>query len=210
MYLSQAFVDGFHFSSSFGASELECHRIGHLLVTSGQIVACDPLTVSRDEKAFVTSIPPGRHAVILSVARFDGEHRVAFAKLELNELKAVRWEMALTPGQKIKSLKEGGFFGYPVDTGTGCFVDRVYVPVLVAYLEDRGNRDRMIAQMGDYFHPKDWLDVSLNQSSDANVILFSTGVGDGCYPSFFGYSESGVLVELVTDFLLFEDKELMP
>lgn len=46
-----------------------------------------------------------------------------------------------------------------------------------------------------------WADVPVSEDSGANVIAFSTGQGDGCYPSFFGYDAQGRITCLATRFL---------
>jgi hypothetical protein len=33
------------------------------------------------------------------------------------------WEMAVCEGQNIKDLKDEEIFGYPVESGMGCFMD---------------------------------------------------------------------------------------
>lgn len=50
--------------------------------------------------------------------------------------------------QDLSALKEGGIFGYPVDSGTGCFMDRAAREALNE--EMRANPDyyeKMLAEM---------------------------------------------------------------
>ena len=46
----------------------------------------------------------------------------------------------------------------------------------------------------------DWVDFRMDQATQANIILFSSGLGDGYYPSYFGYDRDGSVVCLATDF----------
>lgn len=48
-----------------------------------------------------------------------------------------------------------------------------------------------------------WANVQVGDRTDANVIAFSSGYGDGAYASYWGYDAAGNLVSLVTDFSLF-------
>lgn len=44
--------------------------------------------------------------------------------IEIAGNKAVKWEMALVKDQRIDGLKDEGYFGYGVDSGTGGFMDK--------------------------------------------------------------------------------------
>jgi hypothetical protein len=43
--------------------------------------------------------------------------------IKFKESKAVRWKMAIKKGQDPSILEEDEVFGYPVDSGVGCFMD---------------------------------------------------------------------------------------
>ena len=47
-------------------------------------------------------------------------------------------------------------------------------------------------------------DFALNpiKDSNQNVTIFSSGVGDGTYPSYWGIDRNGQTCELITDFLI--------
>jgi len=208
-YFSNAFTEGQSIPTSFDGATLKIRHIGDLIITSGLLVACDPLTIA-NARPFTTPVPVGQHQVILSVALFaGGDQRVAFAKLKFGNAISVQWEMALTEGLKIESLKEGEFFGYPVDSGTGCFIDESSVSFLSNITSDQKNLDGLISAMQkNYVDTWDWLDLCLDPSNGANVITFSSGLGDGFYPSFFGYDRNGDVSELITDFGLFYENEM--
>lgn len=97
---------------------------GVLHVTSGRVVACDPL-VQPDRAAFARQLEVrGDFSVELIEAR--GTYALAVLWIRERTLGApeiVRWEPALLPGQDPKKLKGEEFFGYPVDAGFGCFMD---------------------------------------------------------------------------------------
>jgi Protein of unknown function (DUF4241) len=42
----------------------------------------------------------------------------------------VTWEPALRPGEDPATLQPDEFFGFGVDTGTGCFLDASAVPAM--------------------------------------------------------------------------------
>lgn len=217
-------------------------QAGDLLVTSGSIVACDPYWLNTAPQAYTTRVPLGRSPVFVSIAEFESNHdrRVACAKLCFNEQVAVRWEMAVWPGQDVSTLEAGQHFCYGVDAGTGCFVDLDVVewlfdqagvrdlekwrglPNSMADTPDEGRK--LVDRVYDYFeksvdtrlygtweskeptasivtgYPPQHAFITLNDVMGGNLVMFSSGWGDGCYGSYFGYAADGVLACLITDF----------
>jgi len=192
--------------------EFQRLEIGQLLVTSGALAASDPF-VSPNPVPFTQAIPAGRYPVSLAIGRFEtgGERdeRVAFAQVELSNSPAVSWTMALTEGQDPTALEHDGYFGYGVDAGTGCFMD----PAAGRLLAERMERDDeyfnvIIDEMEKtYRHTRSWLDLRPSSEREENIICFSSGWGDGFYPSFFGFSGDGGLCALLTDFFVLSDAE---
>jgi hypothetical protein len=52
----------------------------------------------------------------------------------------------------------------------------------------------------DEIFSKYWAELVVDPDTGANLVAFSSGYGDGAYPSFWGIDESGELCCLVTDF----------
>lgn len=216
------------------------HEIGDLIVTSGKLIASDPLIEPDPRYYFTKTIPPGRYPVVLSVAVYQSipTARIGCAMLRISNALAVRWELAAMNEQQPRK-EQGETYGYGVDSGTGCFMDwdaaqALYVlanPDPTAYESARRTSfdeawklstaaldrfdqefcDRVNAEREKNFiqySTADWANVSVNNATAANVIAFSTGWGDGAYRSYWGYDAKGNLVNLVTDFLLFDsDKD---
>ena len=139
----------------------------------------------------------------------EPDERVAFARVELSNLPALSWTMALTEGQDPATLEHDGYFGYGVDAGTGCFME----PVAGQLLAERMDRDDeyfnviMDEMQTTYRATRSWLDWRPSPEHDANIICFSSGWGDGLYPSFFGFSSEGRVCSLLTDFLILTETE---
>lgn len=202
--LSEAFIESRQVETEFGLLTLNCHTIGELVVLSGEIVACDPLVFYSDADAFTLRIKPGSYPVVLSIASFheNGDQRVAYAKLQLSEKASVKWEMALIEGQDVSKLKDDEMFGYPVDSGTGCFLDKTTATILADQLEEDDDFDQyLIDEMEKhYVDTWDWGNFCLDPATGSNLITFKSGLGDGVYASFWGYDENGDVTCLVTDF----------
>jgi uncharacterized protein DUF4241 len=188
---------------------LHVRTIGELVVTSGQIVACDPLAMP-DTPPFADRVAAGRYPVLLSVAEAkSGDQRVAFALLRLTEHPVMRWENAAPQGKSLSDLQPERIFAYGVDAGTGCFMDAEAAQALQARQKAalaRGEDDDELfdALMKTYVHTWSWANVVMEEAGGANVVAFSSGWGDGAYPCYWGYDVGGQRVALMTDFGVFD------
>jgi len=189
--------------------QLQRRPAGLLQITSGRLVACDPL-VQPGRPAFSRAVPArGGHAVELIVASVP-----ALAVLWLRErasidAAALHWEPALLEGQSADQLAADAFHGYPVDAGMGCFMDEqagaairerdsleAMAPEYVSY-----DDDVLAPELGD----RDAADhYPLGAGSAHNAIVFRSGWGDGSYPSYWALDAAGEAVALVTDFMAME------
>lgn len=197
-YLAYALQEG-----KVGDVELSHRSGGNLDLPSGALVACDPFVFSSDVEVFTLSLPPGSHPVVLSVARLkNGDHRVAFARIEVRAGEPVRWELMVTPGQDVSQLGTDEFFGYPVDAGTGCFGDKAAMEELARHMDaDVDYWEKINDEMEKtYVHTWSWVNWPL--PAGPNIVAFSSGYGDGMYPTFAGLDSSGDVVAVVTDFMV--------
>lgn len=131
---------------------------------------------------------------------------VTGAVTQFSPLPAKPWKMALTSRQMDPAtLGPSEHFGYVVDAGTGSFMD----PAAGKLFDARNSRD-------DDFHRQvsrglltaDWINLRPDPTREENIICFSSGFGDGSYPSFFGFDANGQVCQLVTDFgLIYEEPE---
>lgn len=202
-HLWQALKDDFLIEyGPVGTITLHQHQLGELVVSTGQIVACDPFAYP-DTKPFDVTLSPGRYPVIASVASLPRENdtRIAYALLQIDTLQPVRWEIAMLAGQDKTSLKEGQIFAYAVDAGTGCFMDIDAAAQLQRRLD--ADHHNYVESLIQDFRSHEALNVPLNPFTGANVIMFHSGWGDGFYASYWGYDSKDRLVCLVTDFALF-------
>ena len=190
-----------------GKYQVRCqvHELGRLVVTSGSIAASDPL-VDPTPRPFQQRIPNGSHSVAVAVACYEGgDERVAFARVRLTETSPITWRMATTFGQDTATLRADEYFGYGVDAGTGCFMDPRAGELLSARMDEESEFYNVIIEGMDrtYRHTWSWFDFTPAEGRPENIICFSSGFGDGSYPSFFGFDSQGAVCALVTDFCLF-------
>ena len=179
--------------------------IGTLHISTGKIVACDPL-VEPDAPAFERTTPTGDFVVETYLSKYD-ENGLACLRFSSNTV--VRWEMATVTGQDLTTLQDNQIFGYGVDAGLGCFMDLEGAEAMLEHEEE------LIAEFGseytsyyDYGIGKVMLETGEYESvnfkpyadNPHNIIIFSSGCGDGFYGAYWGFDANGQLVCLVTDF----------
>jgi hypothetical protein len=171
---------------------ISTHQIGELILTSGRIIACDPLIVPDTRYHLKKTVKPGRYPVIVSVADFRpaGDTRFACAMLKLSGETSVKWEVALINEPDTNQIDDRTDYG--VDAGTGCFVDwdaaeiiEDLVSLEVRYPEkDEFEEfcDQVIAEMeknsfDNYPLTASWANLQVSEVTEANIIAFSSGWG---------------------------------
>lgn len=188
---------------------LRLHKAGELVVTTGSLVACDPLLAVPDLEPFTMDVPNGRHPVTLCVLEYHKkkkvyDRRVGLARVDFKSGPVKTWTLATLPGQNVKKLKRDEYFGYLSESGYGCFTDAVGAQALALALEsDDAFEPRLLKRLDkNYEDTRSWATEVLDKDSGANVVLFTSGDGDGNYPTFVGLDAKGKLTAVLTDFLL--------
>ncbi|NGZ74429.1 DUF4241 domain-containing protein [Saccharibacillus alkalitolerans] len=180
-----------------------------LKIVSGRIVACDPLTSPME--AFEYEVAPGTYPVYAWHSEQEGT--IAGAEMRFSDNRPVRWELAVRPGQDKSTLKEGEIFGYPVDAGLGSFADEDAIRAMQALdqrlQEELGDEyvslyDDLVADVLEE-HDGVWGNLAADEENGLNVIMFSSGHGDGFYASYWGIDENDEVVSLLTDFQVVQE-----
>jgi hypothetical protein len=201
---------------------LFARHLGELVVTSGHLIACDPWFCSDSPPLASPPVAAGRYPVVVAIARFStGDERVALAAVIFRPGQSVRWENARTTEEEGEgaapsfwdaqstSLITARPVGYPVDSGTGCFIDAQTASDFsaVQYASAPEVDDPLLAELKAHdVLTWSWANYCVDAQTGANIVAFSSGWGDGAYPSFFGYGEDEQLICLLTDFGLFEQQ----
>ena len=177
--------------------DMQVVRLGMLKLPSGRIIATEPLVVRDDVVPFTVTVPPGEYPVEASLARFGKYPEVAFARIVFDASKPVAyWKLAVWPHSDAGRIAAGIHFGYPVDGGTGSFMDPVAAQDVSKMRENDGFYKVIYSGEVDVLH-------HLFDTERANLAVFSTGIGDGVYSSYFGFASSGEPVMLVSDYNMF-------
>ena len=199
------------FSKNFVENPLlETYEAGEIYISSGFIVASDPL-ISPDHSAFTQEFPKGNFQVLVHKERES--NCVAYAEIVFDKSKiAENWTLALGDNQNIKDLKEGEVFGYPVESGMVSFMDKDAQASLNS-LEQELFHKKGADFMGIYeeFFHSHFFDENgaIDQFSilkpynnkKENFVAFETGYGEGFYASYIGYSRDNQPIKLISEFI---------
>jgi hypothetical protein len=193
---TEAFTPGTRFALERDeAIEIETRVIGELTVPSGRIHVSDPLTTSFEDPGtpLARQAPTGSFPVEVAIAHFENDdRRVACSRVRFDaSAPATRWELALFEGQPPPGADD--MAGYGVDTGTGCFFDAA----ARADVDEATSNDWLDAMEANAVPTWTW---HVAEVGKANVVMCSSGWGDGFYGSWWGFDAAGRVVELVTDF----------
>jgi hypothetical protein len=182
-------------------------EVADLVLPSGQVVACDPTNFQweNDTVPFCRTAPPGKYPVTLCLASNGNQvapdrGTVACAMVRFATGTPTAWEMAVRPGQDASTLPAGRFFGYGVDAGMGCFVDLRSIQALsIAERQDVASH-RVTGEMYEGGKYRCAATLVLDENTGGNLVVFSSGDGDGAYASYWGLGAHGEPCCLVTDF----------
>lgn len=188
---------------------------GLLYLPSGKLFACDPLVIGASPSFDAEFPQKSCYPVTLSIAQVLDRKmspRVAYAMVQFTQTQPLKWKLANFLGYDLSSLQEGEFFGYGVDSATGCFIDYEASFLLddMTYMEEPKS---LLDELSDILEDIQsfsvaWANLCIDKHTHANVVAFQTGWGDGVYASFFGYDVENNIACVVTDCQLFDTKKM--
>jgi len=199
------------FSKNFVENPLlETYEVGEIHISSGFIVASDPL-ISPDHFAFTQEFPKGDFSVLIHKERES--NCIAYAEIVFDKNKiAENWKLALSDNQNIEDLKDEEIYGYLVESGMGSFMDKDAqnsLNVLEQELFHKKGADFM-GIYEEFFHSHffdengaiDQFSI-LKPYNDKreNIVAFETGYGEGFYATCIGYSKDNQVVKLISEFI---------
>lgn len=188
------------FQNSKYNESIEVEELGMLNLPTGKIIANDPL-VSYQDTPFIDSVASGSYPVYVYIHNIGDDKRVSFAEIRFSDALPVRFEIALAEGETdedVKNLGEEQFLGYGVDSGTGAFMDMATYKILENAEDGFEALDDELEN--SYVDTYSTANVAF-PNTENNIVAFSSGFGDGAYPSYWGFDEAGNRSCLITDFI---------
>ena len=174
-------------------------KIGDLFLPSGRIIAIDPVHWGADmsESSFRFSVPPGTYPAFVSLFEISGYEYVGLAYLLFSKEAVYGWEMATRKGEDIATLKDDEFFGIGVDGGRATYLSPEAAEVIRSNVH---SSEHDPIEIWDSFTDDIGGQVIIEERTGLNAIYFSTGGGDGHYPSYVAFDEQDNAISLTTDF----------
>ncbi|MDY3344535.1 DUF4241 domain-containing protein [Riemerella anatipestifer] len=198
------------FSKPFVESPLlETFNGGMIHLSSGELVVCDPL-ITPDKEPFSFIFPKGEFSVLIH--KEQASNCIAYVEIVFSEESVSKWELAVCSGQNIKDLKEDEIFGFPVETGMGCLMDKdtqKYLNQLELELFQKKGDDFM-GIYEEFFHAHffdengaidQFASLIPNEHHKNNIIAFETGYGEGFYASYIGFNEEHQPIKIISEFI---------
>jgi hypothetical protein len=176
------------FSKNFVESPvIETFEAGNINLSTGKIVACDPILTS-DMKPFEINVPVGNFPVLVHKER--DSNCVAYVEIVFNDGSVERWELATTEDQNLADLKGEEIFGYPVESGMGCFMDLETQEGLNQLEQKLFQRkgDDFLGIYEEFFHQhffdeqgaiEQFAFLKTDDDKEGNIFAFETGYGEG-------------------------------
>jgi hypothetical protein len=199
----------------FDSGDYSVVPMGKLLLPSGKLVASDPLYHLEygNVPPFSKRVPRGQFLTEVAVAQVeDGEPLYAAARILFSDRPAVRYQLALRPGEHVSELAADEIYGLPVESGLACFCDektaRLFAVFCAQWRQDHPGKNLYDDYFAFFFarsarkcpgaqRPEgSFLNWHLPDVKE-NVVLFDSGFGNGVYPAYWSFDEEGKVVSLV-------------
>lgn len=211
-------LESYFTEKKIGEMEVDTLEIGEVNLPTGEILACDPLVELGEAETYLQKTPVGKFPVKICVVLSENYgDRYACVKVEFNKNKPVVYELAVTGNEEeMDEAKEDEYYGFGVDAGMGCVVDKKTQDEYVKYWKKLEEEEGTDNPYDDIFEelleesfkksPKyqrdcgDWANFII-PDSDLNIPIFASGWGDGYYPCYFGYDEKGELCGFYIHFI---------
>ncbi|MGW6913896.1 DUF4241 domain-containing protein [Kitasatospora sp. NPDC054939] len=206
-HLQALFTAGARLRDDDGIAEIQAPEVaGTLRLPTGEVIAADPGWVGRGlagrDEPFTVTVPPGDYPVLIARMNWAGEQwgEITAAKVEIRpDRPTASWELALRPGEDVRLLGDDEFYGFGVDTGTGCFLDAAVLDAFAVAREE----DTAVLGGGTGSGFPSWTDPA----TGGTLISYPSGMGDGSYPVWIGRDGEGEVTCLVADMLILSRAE---
>ncbi|APE33863.1 hypothetical protein BOX37_07640 [Nocardia mangyaensis] len=200
-------VDGYRHRWKRSEFVIESCALDPVVLPTGRVVACDPLS-TRDDEPFPVTVAPGAYPLFAWVAtQFKRgkqvDRRNALLELRISAAPALTWEMAFLADESAADLREeGAYTGHTVDAGCATLADVEALKALWRW--DISEVDAVYVPRPLPTEPAlGYISAVTDEETGANVSILSSGRGNGVYPTFVLRGEHGEVTGLVTDFMLF-------
>lgn len=190
--------------TEFGRMQIEKIEAGKLKLSTGRIIATDPILMYDDE-SYSEHVKPGAYAVYIYVGKSENRKKqTVAAEIRFNDNDIVKWEMALLKGESAKGFAHDEFMGYEVENGLGCFMDDSVMELLDIMSEDQLDEYEKSVRSAVKSNECSCAEIIIDKKTGRNIIIFASGWNEGTFPTYYGFDKDNKLSRLVTDFMVIE------
>lgn len=216
-FISRTELDADFVAGQFVKSETrDFVTIGKVSLPTGRIRVGDPLAymcTGQYSPELKKTVTPGEYSVEIAISKTPvASTRISTARIRFNENKAVRYEIAEpTPETTAFKCSDGDLTGFPVDAGMMAFMDSVVMKEYAEFIDNWHKDNPEKNHYDDYFAgffadsyermPEyqrgggDFIEWTI-PTTDYNIVMMSSGFGDGFYQCYWGIDEEGEICEL--------------
>lgn len=216
-------VSPVNFSELFKSEEVEGKNLfllnmGTVNFTTDEILVRDPLVwLKREEEPYFIKVPMGKYLLETLVVELEEEHyRYIASRVRFREKDSVVYRQALEGTENLEGVDSDSFFGFNVDAGLATIVDTNTRDIYCDFVDAWEKKHPEGNMYDDFFteefrksyleHPEfqrdggDWINFKI-PNTEYTVPMIQSGFGDGKYPVYFGYDESGELCDVVMEYI---------
>jgi len=205
--------------TNVGGKKIDHLELGSVSIPTGEILVRDPLVyIQKDAEPYLIKVPTGEFPVTAAVVVPDDSDcaRYAAVKVQFTAYDAVRFEEALIGTEDLVDFNEGEFFGFNVDAGLGCVLDKETLIHFCAFQDKFHNENPGKNLYDDHFavlfaanyaenpiyqrEAGDWINWKI-PGTDYHIPFFQSGFGDGTYPVYYGFDIEGNVCSLIIQFI---------
>jgi hypothetical protein len=188
--------------TEFGRMQIERIEAGKLKLSTGRIIATDPILMYDDE-SYSEHVKPGTYPVNIYVGKTENRKKQTVAsELRFSDNDAVKWEMALLKGESAKGFAHDEFMGFEVENGLGCFMDESVMEILDVMSEEELDKYEKNVRDAVKNSECSCADMIIDKKTGRNIVIFASGWNEGTFPTYYGFDKDNKLARLVTDFMV--------
>ncbi len=189
-----------------GEKKVELVKVGDMDVTSNRLLLADPCYLGSNMiLPMERTVTPGKCPVYAAVMTTMMTGRViAGVKVKVSDAATVRYELAMPLGIKAWTVDDPMVYPYvDISTGVGCIVDKETELSFAAAYNRHFNvtgKDMILDLLEPMVQESGYAMFTI-PDTEVNVPIFSTGLGQGAYNSYWGFDRDNKLTELVFPFV---------
>ena len=222
-------ISPINFSELFKSKEVNGNKLfllnmGKVKFTTNEILVRDPLVwLRKEEKPYFTKVPTGEYDLETLVVELDyDDYRYVASRVKLKDKDSFVYHQALEGDENLEDVDSNSIFGFGVDAGLATIVDTdtrdAYCQFEADWYRENPNKNIYDDFFAEEFRKNyiknpefqreggDWINFEI-PNTKYSIHMIQSGFGDGYYPVYFGYDETGELCDIVIEYICVVDED---